>query len=107
MGRVEASVRDYVTDRPGADYNAICARFGTPEQVVSAYLEELDTVELMAKIRIRRRIVEIIVAAALSAMLLWACVLGIALAEHRESVGGHFEETVTVIYNTSNVQEGE
>ena len=74
---------------------------------MSTYLEELDTAELMDKIQIRRRIVTIIGAVALSAMLLWACALGIALAEHRDSVGGHFEEKVTVIYNTSNVQEGE
>lgn len=104
---MEASVRDYVTDRPGVDYRAICGRFGTPEQVVSTYLEELETPELMEKLRVRKKIVTILAVAVFSVVLLWAWVVGIALAEHRESVGGHFEEQVNVIYDTTNVQEGE
>lgn len=104
---METSVRDYVTDCPGVDYRAICARFGTPEQVVSTYLEELDTAELMDKIRIRRRIVTIIGAVALSAMLLWACALGIALAEKRDSTNGYFEEQVIVISDETNSENGE
>lgn len=107
MRRVETSVRDYVSDRPNVDYNSITSRFGTPEQVVSMYLEEMDTSELMNKLRIRKRIIVIIGLAALSAVLLWAWGVGIALAENRDSANGYFVEKVVEISDIPNIEIGE
>lgn len=104
LSRVEASVRDYVSNRPDANYHVICSRFGTPEQVASSYLEEMDTEELMEKFRIRKNIIAIIAVAAFSAVLLWAWGVGLALAENRDYAEGYFEEKVIEI---SNIQTGE
>lgn len=104
LSRVEASVRDYVSNRHDANYHVICSRFGTPEQVASSYLEEMDTEELMEKFRIRKNIIAIIAVAAFSAVLLWAWGVGLALAENRDYAEGYFEEKVIEI---SNIQTGE
>ena len=59
LSRVESSVRDFVIENSGADYNAIVSRFGTPTQIA-----EMDTAELLGNLQIHRRIVVIILAAA-------------------------------------------
>lgn len=64
LSRVESSVRDFVIENPGADYNAIVSRFGTPTQIAESNIAEMDTAELLGNLQIHRRIVVIILAAA-------------------------------------------
>lgn len=64
LSRVEASVRDFVIENSGADYNAIVSRFGTPTQIAESNIAEMDTAELLGNLQIHRRIVVIILAAA-------------------------------------------
>ena len=71
------------------------------------YLEEMDTSELMNKLRIRKRIIVIIGLAALSAVLLWAWGVGIALTENRDSANGYFVEKVVEISDIPNIEIGE
>lgn len=97
MCRVETSIRDYVSNQPNADYKAICRRFGTPEQISSTYLEELETPELIEKIRIRSRIVSIVSASAICFLLLWSGAVCIALVKHTGNTGGFLIEEVKVI----------
>ena len=101
---METSVQDYVSNCSDANYRAICSRFGTPEQVVSSYLEVIDTEELIEKFRIRKNIVAIIAVAAVSAVLLWAWGVGLALTENRDNAHGYFEEKIVEI---SDIQIGE
>ena len=64
LSRVESSVRDFVIENSGADYNAIVSRFGTPTQIAESNIAEMDTAELLGNLQIHRRIVVIILAAA-------------------------------------------
>ena len=64
LSRVESSVRDFVTENPDANYNAIVSRFGTPTQIAESNIAEMDTAELLGNLQIHRRIVVIILAAA-------------------------------------------
>lgn len=64
LSRVEPSVRDFVIENSGADYNAIVSRFGTPTQIAESNIAEMDTAELLGNLQIHRRIVVIILAAA-------------------------------------------
>lgn len=64
LPRVESSVRDFVIENSGADYNAIVSRFGTPTQIAESNIAEMDTAELLGNLQIHRRIVVIILAAA-------------------------------------------
>lgn len=64
LSRVESSIRDFVIENSGADYNAIVSRFGTPTQIAESNIAEMDTAELLGNLQIHRRIVVIILAAA-------------------------------------------
>lgn len=64
LSRVESSVRDFVIENSGADYNAIVSRFETPTQIAESNIAEMDTAELLGNLQIHRRIVVIILAAA-------------------------------------------
>lgn len=95
--RVAACVRDFVSNRPDADYATITARFGTPQQIAEASLENMDVTELAQELRVRRIIVRIVAITALSVVLLWAGVVGLALAENRASRNGYITDEVDVI----------
>ena len=81
LSRVEASVRDFVTENPDANYNAIVSRFGTPTQIAESNIAEMDTAELLGNLQIHRRIVAIVLA---TAILLVMFRLGFRLAAYLE-----------------------
>lgn len=78
---MESSVRDFVTENPDANYNAIVSRFGTPTQIAESNIAEMDTAELLGNLQIHRRIVAIVLAAAI---LLVMFRLGFRLAAYLE-----------------------
>ena len=81
LSRVESSVRDFVIENSGADYNAIVSRFGTPTQIAESNIAEMDTAELLGNLQIHRRIVAIVLA---TAILLVMFRLGFRLAAYLE-----------------------
>ena len=89
LSRVESSVRDFVTEHPGADYAAITQRFGTPQEIAVSYIEEMDARELTQQLRIRRKILRIVVATALALVLLWAEAVLVALIRHINNMNGY------------------
>ena len=64
LSRVESSVRDFVTEHPGADYAAVVSHFGTPTQIAESNIEEMDASELLGSLRVRRKVIIIVLAAA-------------------------------------------
>lgn len=99
---MEDSVRAYATEKLRLDYADIVTRFGEPRVVVESHVEEMQTPELMDHLRIGRKVVGIVAAAAMAIVILWTCVVSIAWAEHRDHDGGYFEEkivNVTIIPN--------
>ena len=54
--QVRDNLMQFMEEEPFADYETIVARFGTPKQIASAYLDEMDTAELMKSLRVKRRI---------------------------------------------------
>lgn len=89
LSRVEASVRDFVTENPNVDYAAIEQRFGTPQQIAASCIEEMDAQELTLQLRIRKTIVRIVAATALVLALLWAGVVVTALIRHVKAMNGY------------------
>lgn len=63
---LRAQAEEYITD--GGDAAALEQRFGTPQQVAAAWVDEMDTSELLAELHIHRRIV-MVVALVLAAVL--------------------------------------
>ena len=94
--RVAACVRDFVSNHPGAGLDDITARFGTPQQIAEASLENMDVTELAQELRVRRIIVRIVAITALSAVLLWAGAVGLAISKSYNHTNGFFVEDVEV-----------
>lgn len=95
MDRIKGSVVEFLTDQPDAPYESITARLGSPNQIAASCLEEMDTDEVVNKLRSKKRIVCIVAAAALAIVLLWAGVVFAAYEEHYLQIDGQFAEEIT------------
>lgn len=71
LGKIRENISRFLEEDPAADYNAIVARFGTPQQIASAYVDEMGTMELLQNLRIKRKLVRIVAAVGITVVLLW------------------------------------
>lgn len=58
LDALRAQAEEYIAD--GGDAAALEQRFGTPQQVAAAWVDERDTSELLAELHIHRRIVMVV-----------------------------------------------
>lgn len=94
MGRIRANVDAYLEENPDANMEAIENRFGTPKEIAAAYVSDLDAGELLAALRVRRRIVAAVLAAVMFVVVSWGgCVLW-AVHEANKTYGGHTEDAI-------------
>lgn len=75
MANITATIEAYLAENPEADFSALQAHFGTPQQIAAAFVDEMDTAELLRTLLIRRRIVNIILACAVGILALWVVVV--------------------------------
>ncbi len=71
---IENSVKDYLQTNKTASENEIYSHFGTPEDVVSAYITEIDLKEIKRKVFFRKVI--IFISAVVIAFILALCIDG-------------------------------
>ena len=101
------SVLDYVSKTPDVDYLTITVRFGTPEQITSFYLGEMDGEELVHKLGIKKQLLLMGVITTLIVVLLWGAVVFSAFAEHQRSDNGFYVEEIVNVLENPNLYEGE
>ena len=82
MEKIRSSISRFLEEEPSADYDSIVSRFGTPQQIASAYVDEQDTEVLLRKLRIKRRIVAAVCCTAAACVAIW---LSVALAAYVQS----------------------
>lgn len=70
------------------------ARFGTPQQVAAAYVDAMSTQELLAALRRRRQVLTILIAAVLTALLLWVAALCVSLYDYHQAYNGWSETSI-------------
>ncbi len=92
LGKIGGTVGDYLAENPNGDYAALVARFGTPQQIAAAYVDELETPELLNSLRIRRQIVKIVSVTALVVIILWAGVVATSFAYNIINDNGFYVE---------------
>lgn len=73
LDAIRAQAEDYIAQ--GGDPAALAERFGTPQQVAAAYMDEMPTAELLAQLHIRRRVVTTVVLAVVAALAVYVGVL--------------------------------
>lgn len=97
LEKIGSTIAEYLSEEPGADYNKLLARFGTPQQIAASYVNEMKTGELLRDLRIKRRIVYCVAITAAIIVLLWASVVTRAYLRHVENVKGYYIDEVGVI----------
>lgn len=96
MARIRATVDAYIAEHPAADLAAIQARFGTPQQIAAAFVDEMETEELLQRINYRNKIIKGFAILAATIILLWTLVVTIALLDSFNSSGGHLVDEIIV-----------
>ena len=73
------SMIGFLEQKPNASFQDIVDRFGTPQQIASAFIEETDTQKLLHSLKIRKRIVMWVATGIIAALLTLAVGLGVEL----------------------------
>lgn len=94
VAQIKEQVGTFLQEQPEADMAAIVRHFGTPQQIAQAYLEQMDTPELLGKLRIRKRIVTIVAVAAIVALAMWGIAVGWAMYDAHDSTNGYHETII-------------
>lgn len=96
LGEIKATVEGFLEENPEADYKALVARFGTPQQIAATYVDEAETGELLRLLKVRRRLVSIIGATAAVMVLVWAAYVTVELVSDAYKVKSFSVETEIV-----------
>lgn len=91
LANLRQRLEDYLTRQPDG---TLSQQFGTPQQVAAAYVDDMDTHELLGKLRWRHRVVAILLAGVLAALLLWGIGLSIEVYDYHQSINGWFSESI-------------
>lgn len=94
MANIAATIEGYIEEHPGIDFAAVQAHFGTPQQIASAFVDEMGTEELLNKLRVRKKLVTVVTAVAIAVILLWAGVVTIALLDYLNQMHGYGVVTI-------------
>lgn len=98
--RISTTVEELLTENPNAGYDEIVSRLGSPNQIAASCLEEMEAPELMKKLRVRKKVVCIVAAAAVAVVLLWAGVVSVAVATLSNGANGYFAEEIEDVNRT-------
>ena len=75
MTNIRATVDSYLAEHQGADFAELQAHFGTPLQIATAFVDEMDTALLLQSLKTRRRIVRITFLGVVIALTVWTVTL--------------------------------
>lgn len=101
LDALRAQAEEYIE---GGDAAALEQRFGTPQQVAAAWVDERDTSELLAELHIHRRIVMVVALALAAVLVIFTGVLVWQQYMIHKDLSGWNEEIITV-YKTTEMRE--
>ncbi len=91
MDSIQVQVSTYLEETPAADFAAVEQRFGTPQQIAAAYIEEMTTPEILKKFKFKKTVITIVTAAAAIIVSIWLITVGIALHNEIKSADGYYD----------------
>lgn len=97
LDALRAQAEEYIAD--GGDAAALEQRFGTPQQVAAAWVDEMEMPELLKALRSRRRAVLTVLAGVIAALAVWLAVCMVSLRDYHQAVNGYVETAVTEVDN--------
>lgn len=85
ISRLKESIQAYLDANPEADFDRVQARFGAPETIATAYVEEMGTDKLLRDLRIRRKAVTLVAGTMAVVLSLWLGVVSWAIVREIKS----------------------
>lgn len=89
--QITQSIQEFLNENPNAAYADIEAEFGSPMQIASAYLDEVDHEKLTSELKLKQRVVRIFAIAMTIALLMFAVMLAIVVQDDYSSDNGFVE----------------
>lgn len=99
LERIGNILDEFLEEEPGADYGRIVERFGKPQQIAAAYVDEMETGELLNNLRVRRKVVRIILTTATLMITLWMGMIVTEIIDNHNQMNGYFEVEIQEIQN--------
>ena len=97
MQQIRESVDQFLEQNPDADVDAVQLHFGEPQTIALSYIEDQDAPELLRKMRIKKKVLAIIVAAMSLILAIWLLATAWAIADAKRTTDGHTSERVETI----------
>lgn len=97
MDEIQSNVKGYLEENPEADFTQIQARFGAPQAIAAAYVDDMDTQELLKALHVRRKITTIVTACVLIILMMWGITVGAAYIHSYQNTLGHSEQSIVYI----------
>ena len=94
LTEIRTNISKYLEEFPEAEFSQIEVRFGTPKSIAAAYVDDMDTQELLHALRIRRKITAILIAAVLVILAMWGAVVSAAYIDARQEEHGYSESYI-------------
>lgn len=91
IDRIKGTINIYFQENPTTDFNSIQEHFGTPEQIASAYIEEMTTPELVKSFRIRQKIIGLVCTAIAIGAVIWIAVVASAVVNESTQTNGYYD----------------
>lgn len=104
--QIRGILGEYLAQNPDADYAAITARLGSPQQIAASYVDDMGTGELLRGLTIRRKILRRVSIAVAIMVALWVGVVAVSYANHIRFTDGYYIDDITVVEDISTA-EGE
>lgn len=95
MTNITATIEGYIEENPDIDFTAVQMQFGTPQEIASAFVDEMDTEDLLDKLRMRKKLVTIVTTTTIAIVILWAAVVTLAYLDYLNQLHG---SGVTIIH---------
>lgn len=95
LADIKSNITCYLEENPDTDFDGVQAHFGTPGQIAAAYIGEIDTPEIIRKLKIRNRIVAAVCIAVGVCVFLWSAGIIAALIDNHLSDNLVIESYIT------------
>lgn len=100
------SIRDYVSEGTDVSYERLKTRFGEPTQIAFVYANEMTMGEVLDNIRIGRKVIIIVSAAAIVMGALWLGYLALCIWDVNNTVNGYLAVGEAVIIDKTEISDG-
>ena len=88
VSQIRESIDDYLQENPEADFAAVQAHFGTPQEIAASYVDDQDTATLLHKMSIKKKVLVIVAGVMAAIFLMWIGYITWSVTDSRNSTRG-------------------